>query len=111
MLSPASAKSRSLRNISMPVTTDFLLSSVQADDFDFVRHLQNATLNSTGSNSATAGDGEDVLNRHQERLVSLTFRGRDVVVNSVHQVEDALVLRSVDVLGLAGECRAFKRNP
>ena len=76
----------------------------EADDFDFVRHLQNATLNSTGSNSTTAGDGEDVLNRHQERLVSLTFRGRDVVVNSIHQVEDALVLRSVDVLGLAGEC-------
>ena len=61
--------------------------------------FRHATLNSTGSNSTTAGDGEDVLNRHQERLVSLTFRGRDVVVNSIHQVEDALVLRSVDVLG------------
>src|SRR5699024_54389 len=56
----------------------------QADDLNFLAHLQLATLNTTGSNSAAAGDGEYVLNRHDERLVSSAVRGRDIGVNSLH---------------------------
>ena len=62
----------------------------QADDLNFLAHLQLATLDTAGSNRTTAGDGEYVLNRHQERLVSLTVRSRDIVVNSIHQLVDAM---------------------
>src|SRR5207302_1012442 len=46
---------------------------------------------------------EDVLDRHQERLVLGAYRGRDVGVDRVHEVEDRLELRRVDVLGRALE--------
>ncbi len=62
---------------------------------------QLATLDTTGDNGTTAGDGEDVLDRHQERLVQVVNRGRDVVVDGVHEVLDGLdpllVVRSVVV--------------
>ena len=69
-----------------------------ADDLDRVAHVQDATLDTTGGNGATAGDGHYVLDSHQERLVDVALRGRDVVVNSVHKLVD-----SVDPLGLAVE--------
>ena len=74
---------------------------LQADDFDGIGQLDNAALNTTGSNSAAAGDGEDVLNRHQERLVGLALRFRNVAVNSIHQVKDALALRCILRIGAA----------
>src|SRR5574343_474021 len=58
------------------------------DDFDFFANLDDATLDTTGYNGAAAGDREDVLNRHQERLINGTFRGRDVGVEGVGQTED-----------------------
>src|SRR6185312_5702997 len=48
------------------------------------------------NNGATAGDGEDVFNRHQERLVLVADRVRNVVVHSVHQV-----LNGLDPYGVA----------
>ena len=53
--------------------------------------MQNATLNTTGSNGATTGDGHGVLNSHQEGLVGHTLGGRDVGVNSVHELPDLLL--------------------
>ena len=50
----------------------------QANDLDWLVLLDDATLDTTGGNGATAGDGEDVLNRHQEGHVSLAVRGRDI---------------------------------
>ena len=44
----------------------------KTNDLNLVVLVDNATLNTTGSNSTTAGNGEDVLNGHQEGLVSLT---------------------------------------
>ena len=67
-----------LRNISMPVTTVFLLLLGQADDLHFVADLQLATLHTAGGHGAAAGDGEHVLNRHQEGQVGLTVGGGDI---------------------------------
>ena len=87
----------------MSVTTVFSLSSRQADDLDRLVLLDDATLDTTGSNGATAGDGEDVLNRHQEGHVSLAVRSRDPGIDSLHQLVDALILGSVRVGGLGSQ--------
>src|SRR5699024_2183411 len=64
---------------------------LQTNDFNLVGQFQNASLNSTSSNGTTAGDGEDILNRHQEWHVFVSFWGWDVFVNSIHQFVDWLV--------------------
>ena len=74
-LSPAWPESRSLRNISTPVTTVFWVSA-QADDLDLLADLDHALLDAAGDDGATTGDGHDVLDRHQERLVGVAHRAR-----------------------------------
>ena len=69
----------------------------QTDDLNHIANLHSAALHTTGSHSATAGDREHILDRHQERQVRLTLRGGNVGVNSVHQLMNALVLRSVRI--------------
>ena len=92
MLSPASASSSSLRNISMPVQTVFWV-SLDTDDLELVVHMRDdATLNTAGGNGATAGDGHSVLDGHQERLVDVAVRSRDVGVHSVHELARWLLL-------------------
>ena len=59
---------------------------VQADD---------AALDTASRDGATTGDGEDVLDRHQERLVRLADGLRDVLVNSLHQLHDLVLVRRV----------------
>ena len=54
----------------MSVTTVVLLLFGQADDLDRLVLLDDATLDTTGRDGATAGDGEDVLDGHQEGQVS-----------------------------------------
>ena len=71
----------------------------ETDDLDFLANLDDATLHTTGSNSAAAGDGEHVLNRHQERHILFAVGSGDIAVHSLHQIEDALVLGGVDVRG------------
>ena len=70
----------------------------ETDDLDGVVHLQRAALDTTGSDGAAAGDREDVLDGHQERQVGFTVRGRDIVVDGVHQLLDASILGSVGIL-------------
>ena len=74
-----------------------LLLVLQADDLNFLTGLQLAALNSTGGNGTASGNGEDVLNRHQEGLIRLAVRRRDIAINSIHQFPDALKLRSVNI--------------
>src|ERR1700757_1304495 len=57
-----------------------------ADDLDFLVDVDHATLHTTGDHGATAGDGEDVLDGHQERLVGLADRVRNRLVDGVHQL-------------------------
>ena len=75
----------------------------KADDLDLIVHLNNATLNSTSSDGAASGDGEDVLNRHKEGHILLAVGGLDILVDSVHKIPDALILRSVGIGGVGLE--------
>ena len=77
------------------------LGRADADDLNVGVDRQLTTLNTTGNHSATAGDGEHIFDRHQERLVEIVDRGRDVLVDGLHEFLDGLnpllVIRSVIV--------------
>ena len=62
----------------------------QADDFDFFANLDFTAFDTACCNSAAAGDGEHVFNRHHEGLVNGTFRFRNFRVDCVHKLVDAL---------------------
>ena len=94
-LSPATPYSSVFWNISTPVTVVLLGGLHQADDLDFVADLDLAALDAAGADRAAALDREDVLDGHQERLVLGALRRRDVGVQGVHQVVDALAGRVV----------------
>ena len=59
-----------------------------ADDLDFLANLDDAALDATGHDRATARDREHVFDRQQERQVDRTLRRRDVGVDSSHQLAD-----------------------
>ena len=84
------------------MTVVVCLAFADADDVDGLVDLDHAALDPAGDHRATAGDGEDVLHRHQERLVDLTDRLRDVVVDRVHQLHDRLAPLGVAVQGREG---------
>ena len=75
----------------------------QTNDLDLLVQVQHATLHTTGSNGTTAGDGEHVLDGHQEGHILLAVGGGDPLVNSVHQLLDAGILRSVGIGGLGDQ--------
>src|SRR4051794_33703150 len=62
-----------------------------ADDLDLVAGVDDALLDAAGRDGAAAGDREDVLDRHQERLVKVTLGLRDVLVERGGQVDDRLL--------------------
>ncbi len=97
-MSPASASSSSLRNISTPVTTG-LLRRADTDDLDLVIDMADATLDAARGDGATTGDGEDVLDGHEERLVGLAGGSRDVLVDSVHELPDGILIALVALRG------------
>src|SRR6185437_13319901 len=43
-------------------------------DLDGLASLDDSLLHATGGNGSTAGDRENVLDRHQERLVQIALR-------------------------------------
>ena len=59
-----------------PVTRQVLqaVAFLQANDFHGLVLLDDTTLHTTGSNGATAGDGEHVLDGHQEGQLVVTGR-------------------------------------
>ena len=61
----------------------------QANDLDFLVHLDGTALHTAGSDGAAASDGEHVLDGHQEGLIRLTVRSGDIAVDSIHQLLDA----------------------
>ena len=74
----------------------------QPDDLDVVADLDDALLDAARHHGATAGDGHDVLDRHQEGLVHRAGRLGDEVVDGVHELEDALGGGRVALERLAG---------
>src|SRR5687767_12346739 len=59
-----------------------------ADDLDLFGDLDDATLDATGDDGAATGDGEDVLDGHEERLVDLTLGLGDRRVDGVHELHE-----------------------
>ena len=76
---------------------------LQADNLNLVANLNTATLNTSGGNGATAGNGEYVLDGHEEGLVGLTVGSGDPGINCVHELLDASVLGCIGIVGLANE--------
>ena len=66
----------------MPVTTVFVGLLLDTDDLDLLAELQHALLDATGDDGATTGDREDVLDRHEERLVGVALGLGDVLVDT-----------------------------
>ncbi len=64
------------------------LSRTDANDFDFVVHIGTATFDTAGDDGATARDGHDVFDRHQEWLVIRTDWIWDIGIESVHEFKD-----------------------
>src|SRR5438309_642371 len=84
-LSPACPSSRSLRNISTPVHTVFTVGrkpTISTSSFTLI----TPALDAPGDHSASAGDREHILHRHQKRLVHLALGDRNVTVHLLHQL-------------------------
>src|SRR5215213_1448504 len=64
---------------------------LHADDLDFVTAVDDPLLDAAGCDRAAAGDREDVLDRHEEGLVELADRLRDVGVEGGGQLEDGFL--------------------
>ena len=60
----------------------FLCLFFNTNDFNIIGHMKCTTLYSTSSNRTTACNREYILNRHQERLICITLRVRNIVINS-----------------------------
>src|SRR5919199_3009871 len=65
---------------------------LDADDLDLLAGLHDALLDAPGGDGAAAGDREDVLDRHQERLVERALGLRGVVVELLRELDDLLLL-------------------
>src|SRR5690606_9107452 len=62
----------------------------RSNDLNLVAHLDGTALYTASGHSAAAGNGEYVLNRHQERLVDITLRRGDVFVHCIQQSGELL---------------------
>ena len=89
-LSPAWPWSSSLRNISTPVHTVFWCRT-DADDLDFLAHLDHPPLDPARHHRAAARDREHVLHRHQERQVHRPLRLRNILIHRLHQLQNRLL--------------------
>src|SRR5450759_3492483 len=87
---------------------DNLAGVADTDDLDFIADLDDAALDAPRGHGATALDAEDVFDRHQEGLVDGALRDRDVAVDRIHKVLDALVGRSST---LSEASRALRAEP
>ncbi len=77
------------------------LGVADADNGDFVADFDDATLNTTGDDGATPGDGEDVFDGHEEGAVNGALGLRDVAVEGGYEFVDG---GHADVGGVAFKC-------
>ena len=60
----------------------------EADDFYFFADFDDAAFDSAGDDGATAGDGEDVFDAHQEGFIDVADGGGDEGIYRVHEFPD-----------------------
>ena len=71
--------------------TTVFVGVLDADDLDLVAGVDDALLDPARGDGAAPGDREDVLDRHQERLVEVTLGLGDVGVERLGELEDRLL--------------------
>jgi hypothetical protein len=76
-----------------------------ADELDFLVTLQDTTLDTAGDDGTTAGNGEDILNSHEEGLLGVTCGGGDPGIDGLEELIDL----GLTDLGLAALERAQSR--
>src|SRR3954452_6390558 len=79
---------------------DGLRRVLDPDDLDLVAGVDDALLDPARGDRAAPGDREDVLDWHQERLVQVALRLRDVRVEYLGELEDRLLRLLVTFQGL-----------
>ncbi|KAI3479847.1 hypothetical protein L1887_58094 [Cichorium endivia] len=63
----------------------------ETEDLDFGTLLDGASLHTAGHDGTTAGDGEDILDGHEEGLLEVTRRQVEPLVGLLHELEDGLL--------------------
>ena len=58
----------------------------KTDNLNLFTSLDRPTINPTGNNRTATGNRKDILNRHQERLILLPLRKRNITINRIHQL-------------------------
>mmetsp|Transcript_40179 Transcript_40179/g.104030 ORF Transcript_40179/g.104030 Transcript_40179/m.104030 type:complete len:440 (-) Transcript_40179:78-1397(-) len=71
-----------------------------AQDLDIIALLHDTLLHAASGHGAAARDGEDVLDRQQERLVRRTRRHVHVRVHDLHELQDLVHPLVVALLGV-----------
>src|SRR5690606_11208344 len=62
----------------------------KTNDLNLITGLHNTPLHTPSRHRATTRDREHILNRHQERLIDIPLRRRDVRINRIQQLPDAI---------------------
>ncbi|OPY60321.1 MAG: hypothetical protein A4E62_03199 [Syntrophorhabdus sp. PtaU1.Bin002] len=68
-----------------------LFLQAQTDDLNLVVDLHASAFHAAGTHGAATLNRKHIFNRHQERLVHIALRRREIRIHRVHQVHDALV--------------------
>src|SRR5690625_1094848 len=79
------------------------------NNLDLVTNPDDTALYTTGDNSTTTGNGENVFNRHQESTVNSTIGRGNVLVQSVGQLDDGLLAQWA-VVALEGQLGGTRDN-
>ena len=82
----------------LDTSDDRILGLPDTDDGNRIVDMDDTGLDTTGDDRSTSGDGEDVLDRHEEGLVDSSLGKRDVGIHRVEQLVDAL--RGLGVVGV-----------
>eukprot|EP00968_Pinguiococcus_pyrenoidosus_P000852 scaffold48_cov311-Pinguiococcus_pyrenoidosus.AAC.47 len=73
-------------------TSDGRLQGVpQPDDLDFVANLDDSLLDTSRGHGSATANAENILHRHQERLVEDPGRRGNVLVDGIHELDDGLL--------------------
>ncbi len=79
-------------------------------DFRRITNFRNTTLNTARSNRTTSGNREHVFHREKERFVIFTLRIRDVCVDRIHQLQNALAFRSSKDISIGSTRRSLFKS-